>query len=229
MGRTRNSKEVALALLIWTICFCARGQDISALLDYTVSYSIPNKKKQANDTINLSFNKAGTLYYTKNQKLAKVFASEIFKGENSALAQNSEMQVLFDIPNEVVTLGFDSEKINLLMTFDINIFLPKPTGDTFNLQTNKVEASSPYSIYELRGSADDQNPMLIELDELKEFQGQGIFDFLLSKMAGGVITNPLPNGIPVKGSTSGGKVFFKLINISEEPSKITIQNNFKLE
>ncbi len=233
------SKTTFLLLIAFCCSLFATAQNKKIKLDYSVTYEIPNKRKQTTDTITVSFNKEGTYLYANAPVLGDQFASTMFK-RSQMDASSMDSHFILDTKKAIVYMevSFNDSFVFFKMNMDDLLPMKKdPLNKEVELIAEKTSEVSllfgkERSVYSIYPSSEPDKPINVIFDKEHSVDNNTIFKKFIQMMlnkteSNGSIDFNLPNGLLLQAAAKG-KVVLKAIDIDTNPVEINFSHNFNI-
>ncbi len=232
-----KNKIFIAVLLVITLSF---GQNKDIELDYTVTYEVPNAKKNTIDTVSVSFNKEGTYLYSNARILVDEFSSSILKNRNIDVSQATS-SIIYDSKNTEVYINLDVQGNLVFMKLNLNSIIPSesdPLPENVKLITEKSKEDTfllnkSFPTYLLYAETEPASDIKLVIDEDHTVNNNLILakfiELMLTKTkSDGSIDFDIPDGVILSVSQSGESII-KAINFESKPIKINISHSFNIE
>lgn len=216
------------------------GQSKEITLDYTVTYQVPNAKKNTIDTVSVSYNKEGTYLYTNARFLIDTFSTSVFKSGNVDFSKSTS-NIIYDSHNTDVYMYLDFQGNVIYMKMNLDAVIPT-TSDSFdeNIKVitekateNDFILNKSYPKYLVYPENEPQSILEMVVDEDLSVNNNLIlskfFELMLTKTKSeGSIEMDIPEGL-ILSVSSNGTYMIKAFEVEKKPIKINLSHSFKVE
>ncbi|MEM7087286.1 MAG: hypothetical protein AAF489_13955 [Bacteroidota bacterium] len=217
------------------------AQELEVLLDYEVTYVVPNGKKNTIDTISIQLDKKGHFLFMESNSMGLNLARGVFPDPNTDLS-GSECSFLLDTQRMLVYFSFHLNDTKMFLQMDVTQFIPinNPMGDdmaTLNLLTEKRGdqiqlGGALYDSYLLYPETEPDQPIILAIDEKRPVDNAAlinrVIELMLQKSKSNVPVNlDIPNGL-IMAIGFQEESLMKAIDARDVNTKINIQHSFNI-
>lgn len=210
-------------------------------IDYTVEYTIPNKRKKTIDTISIGFNKNGKYLWTNSNKITSEFGNSVFLGGAKNI-DDAQFNLIYSVENDTFIILFKYLESVIYANLDIETIVPMDEEDSFdeniNLVAEKINKKSRVldfncNSYKLYPDSNPNEAITIAVADDLESKNNVFFSKFVNLMlrmtsSKGQITADLPDGLILKVLDEEESVLIEAINVDNNKKTITINHSFKI-
>ncbi|PVW16384.1 hypothetical protein [Marixanthomonas spongiae] len=233
------NKTTYLLLIALCSSYFAFAQTKSITFDYSVTYEIPNKRKNTTDTITVSYNKEGSYIYTSAPILASQLGARMFKQTQMDLSSMNS-HIILDTQKAILYMDLSFNENIFFFKMDMKDMLP-PMNNPLNQEVALISEKTSESdvlfgkerdVYSIYPSTEPDKPITVVFDAEHKVDNNAIFKEFLQLMlyktqSKGSIDFNLPQGLLLK-ATVKDKVVLKAIAMDTKPLEVNFSHNFNI-
>lgn len=215
------------------------AQNVDITFDYTVDYTVPNKRQQSIDTITVGYEKSGRYLWSNFEGLAKEFAKDVFKKSNFD-TKNSESNIIYDSETTMVYVSLKMNKSLVYFAISLEDIIPANndplnedifinstiTSEVFSLNNNE------YPEYAVSPSSEPNQSVMVAINKDYKVDNNKIFKKFLELMlaktqSNGNIAIDLPEGL-ILSIRDDNQSLLEAIKLDNTKKQIQINHSFKI-